>query len=159
MYRMGLLATLRSRFKQGKVIGVMITASHNPEQDNGVKLVDPMGEMLESSWEKIATRLANVTDNELEGEIAKIIEQQDITIGSSNCVYVGMDTRYHSPGLLKAVVDGVMALKGSVREFGIVTTPMLHYFVVCANTKNLYGLPTEEGKRTIDVVENENLIF
>ena len=38
----------------------MITASHNPEEDNGVKLVDPMGEMLESSWESIATKLANI---------------------------------------------------------------------------------------------------
>ena len=37
----------------------MITASHNPEDDNGVKLVDPMGEMLQASWEKYATQLAN----------------------------------------------------------------------------------------------------
>lgn len=37
----------------------MITASHNPEEDNGVKLIDPLGEMLESSWEKHATCLAN----------------------------------------------------------------------------------------------------
>lgn len=41
------------------VIGAMITASHNAEPDNGVKLVDPHGEMLEASWEVIATRLAN----------------------------------------------------------------------------------------------------
>ena len=37
----------------------MITASHNPECDNGVKLVDPMGEMLAQSWEGLATMLAN----------------------------------------------------------------------------------------------------
>jgi len=41
-------------------IGVMITASHNPEEDNGVKLIDPDGEMLEASWESHATNLANV---------------------------------------------------------------------------------------------------
>ena len=41
-------------------IGVMITASHNPEEDNGVKLVDPAGEMLEAAWEKHAAHLANV---------------------------------------------------------------------------------------------------
>ena len=41
-------------------IGAMITASHNPEEDNGVKLIDPDGEMLEASWETYATNLANV---------------------------------------------------------------------------------------------------
>jgi len=41
-------------------IGVMITASHNPEEDNGVKLIDPAGEMLETAWETHATSLANV---------------------------------------------------------------------------------------------------
>ena len=45
--RMGLLAVLRSRSKGGVSIGAMITASHNPAPDNGVKLVDPAGEMLE----------------------------------------------------------------------------------------------------------------
>lgn len=44
-------------------IGVMITASHNPEEDNGVKLVDPLGEMLEMKWEKYATVLANARYN------------------------------------------------------------------------------------------------
>lgn len=39
--------------------GVMITASHNPEPDNGVKVVGPMGEMMEASWEDFATELIN----------------------------------------------------------------------------------------------------
>jgi phosphoacetylglucosamine mutase len=38
----------------------MITASHNPEEDNGLKLIDPKGEMLEALWESIATTVANV---------------------------------------------------------------------------------------------------
>lgn len=145
MFRMGVLATLRSRYREGAVIGVMITASHNPEPDNGVKLIDPKGEMLEASWEKIATDLVNVSDQELEQHVGKIIKDNQIDVTSSSIVYVGMDNRYHSPRLLKAVADGVIALKGNVREFGIVTTPMMHYFVVAANTKEAYGKPTEEN--------------
>ena len=51
----------------------MITASHNPECDNGVKLVDPAGEMLEFSWESLATNLANSTDQEIPAVLDSII--------------------------------------------------------------------------------------
>lgn len=51
-HRMGILAVLRSK-SEGKITGIMITASHNPGGDNGLKLVDPRGDMLKQSWEKV----------------------------------------------------------------------------------------------------------
>ncbi|KAJ8715632.1 hypothetical protein PYW07_010114 [Mythimna separata] len=144
VYRMGLLAVIRSRVKNGRTIGMMITASHNLEPDNGVKLVDPDGEMLEESWESIATTLANVSDNDLEKTVQEIIATEKADMALKASVFIGMDTRYTSPRLAAAAANGVIALKGTPKEFGIVTTPMLHFFVKCRND-NTYGTPTEEG--------------
>ena len=47
--------------------------------------------------------------------------------------------------LCKAVLDGIESVGGIVKDFGVVTTPQLHYFVVCENTKGEYGVPTIEG--------------
>lgn len=93
MFRMGMLAVLRSRV-MSSAIGVMITASHNPEPDNGVKLVDPHGEMLERDWEVIATELANVDDNQVEENIKRIIEQFKIDMDKNATVFIGRDTRF-----------------------------------------------------------------
>jgi phosphomannomutase len=57
--RMGIFACLRSWKCNFKAVGIMITASHNPECDNGLKIVDPSGDMLQESWEKYAEQFVN----------------------------------------------------------------------------------------------------
>ena len=46
----GVLLAVRA-LKMRQVTGICITASHNPAPDNGVKLVEPNGEMLVQDWE------------------------------------------------------------------------------------------------------------
>ncbi|XP_077592998.1 phosphoacetylglucosamine mutase [Stigmatopora nigra] len=144
MFRMGLLATLRS--KQTKAaIGVMVTASHNPEEDNGVKLIDPMGEMLKVSWEDHATQLANAETDQLVSVLEDIVKKEDIDRNQAALVFVGRDTRISSTSLAQMVIDGVSLLGGRYKDYGLVTTPQLHYMVCCHNTMGCYGEATLEG--------------
>lgn len=144
VFRVGIIATLRSRAKHGLAIGIMVTASHNPEEDNGVKIVDPAGEMLESTWEGTATSFANLPDDAVVADIDKIVKENEIDLSESATVVIGRDTRESSPALAKAAADGVRAAGGTVLDFGVLTTPQLHYIVRCYNDPN-YGEATEDG--------------
>ncbi|XP_017349585.1 phosphoacetylglucosamine mutase [Ictalurus punctatus] len=144
MFRMGLLATLRSK-KTKSTIGVMVTASHNPEEDNGVKLIDPMGEMVTPAWEGYATQLANAEQEALCTVLKDIIEKEAVDMSEAASVVIGRDTRPSSENLSRAVLDGVSCLEGHSLDFGLVTTPQLHYMVLCRNTSGCYGTATTQG--------------
>ncbi|KAM5166950.1 phosphoacetylglucosamine mutase isoform 1-T5 [Callospermophilus lateralis] len=144
MFRMGLLAVLRS--KQTKsTIGVMVTASHNPEEDNGVKLVDPLGEMLAPSWEEHATYLANAEEEDMQRVLIDITEKEAVDLQQDAFVVIGRDTRPSSEKFSQSVIDGVTVLGGQVHDYGLLTTPQLHYMVCCRNTSGQYGMATIEG--------------
>ncbi|XP_030054939.1 phosphoacetylglucosamine mutase isoform X2 [Microcaecilia unicolor] len=144
MYRMGLLAVLRS--KQTKsTIGVMVTASHNPEEDNGVKLVDPLGEMLAAAWEEYATCLANAEEQDVTSVLQDVSQKERINLQQEAFVAIGRDTRPSSEKLSQAVIDGVTALGVQYHDYGLVTTPQLHYIVCCRNTKEQYGTSSVKG--------------
>jgi phosphoacetylglucosamine mutase len=149
MFVTGILAALRSKFQKGKVIGAMVTASHNQEEDNGVKLVDPMGEMLEQSWEEYAIWLANAEDFEtLVSKISEIVKITSIDLSIGGTVVSARDTRSSAPKLLQALQDGIEVLDGTYNFYGFMTTPQLHYITRCLNTENTpqsYGVPTREG--------------
>lgn len=149
MCGMGLLAGLRSRKLGGQTIGVMITASHNKAEDNGVKLVDPMGDMLEQDWEKWATHIVNgETPEETMHAYAQVVEHFNIDVAKPANVIYGRDTRPSGVRLVKAVEAGLKATNVEAKDFGILTTPQLHYLVRATNTqndKNPYGDVSEVG--------------
>lgn len=140
MFRMGCLAALRSRHQKGHAIGAMVTASHNPEEDNGVKLVDPEGQMLEQRWEAFATQLANCSDEELPSIISTLASAEGVDMTAKAIVFIGRDTRSTSASLGDAVKDGIEAVGGQVVDMGVVSTPQLHFGVRRYNS----GLPSDE---------------
>ncbi|NWH71138.1 AGM1 mutase, partial [Piaya cayana] len=144
MFRMGLLAVLRSKATVS-TIGVMVTASHNPEEDNGVKLVDPLGEMLHPSWEEYATQLVNAEEQELQKTLNEICQKAGVNQHKDASVFIGRDTRPSSEKLSQSVIDGISVLGGQYHDYGLVTTPQLHYMVCCQNTQGQYGKATLEG--------------
>ncbi|THH34042.1 hypothetical protein EUX98_g140 [Antrodiella citrinella] len=149
MFKVGIIAALRSKKLDGKTIGVMVTASHNPEPDNGVKLVDPRGEMLEASWEGYATTLANTsTTEEFVEALAEFVRSAKIDLSKPARVVYGRDTRPSGPALVAALEDGLHAIGAEARDAGVTTTPILHYLVRATNTKgtkDAYGEDTSEG--------------
>ena len=149
--KMGILASLRSYSQQGKAVGLMCTASHNLEDDNGIKMADPDGGMLNSmAWEKYAVSLANAeTVNEVALIIDEIIEQTNNHSKDKIArmrVHFGRDTRDHSPFLINLAIVAAKSLNFEknqhvdIVDHEIVTTPQLHFFVMHANASQLPNL-------------------
>lgn len=105
--------------------------------------------MLAPAWEVYSTTLANAeTDEELYKEYIKLAEQLGIDTSSPANVVLAKDTRESGPALVKALTDALDAVNAKYHDYGIMTTPQLHYVVRCINTKDdptPYGEPTEEG--------------
>nr|XP_023885812.1 phosphoacetylglucosamine mutase-like [Quercus suber]POE69179.1 phosphoacetylglucosamine mutase [Quercus suber] len=137
VYRVGILAALRSLKMDSSVIGLMITASHNKESDNGVKIADPTGGMLSQHWEPFADALANApSPQHLLHLIIEFVEKENIPLEGVRPaqILLGRDTRPSGESLLEAAKQGINSILGAVAiDMGIVTTPQLHWMVRARN--------------------------
>lgn len=143
IYRLGFLAGLRARYLN-KATGIVITASHNPEEDNGVKIIDPMGEMLEIQWETHATDLVNCSDEKYLPMCDELEKNYPAKSQDPVQVLCGFDSRASSEYLAEAARHGVESSHCKFVSHGLLTTPQLHYIVRCFNDP-AYGTATEDG--------------
>jgi phosphoacetylglucosamine mutase len=133
--RVGMLATMRSRCKSGQFVGVMITASHNPECDNGAKIVDTDGGMLSQSWEPYAEDLINAkTSSDALSLMDTMSSSEAIDKDANAVILIGKDTRPHSTALADCARRGGESLGAVVYDLGEVTTPQLHFVVMYLNS-------------------------
>lgn len=136
------LITLLRSIYCNEFIGIMITASHNPPQDNGFKTVEPKGEMLPQSWEKYVTSVANsVKKGKFDEFIANFLNvatealKETTVEGKELKIIIGRDTRQSSErfssfctkffnNILTATHEKIKFI-----DYGVVTTPQLHFIV------------------------------
>ncbi|BDD60682.1 hypothetical protein MAP00_005783 [Monascus purpureus] len=126
----------------------MVTASHNPAEDNGVKLVDPMGEMLEAEWEAYATRLANAPLEKIADVYDELIKEIDVKMDNPARVVYARDTRASGSRLVGILNSALTVTETEFQDLKFMTTPQLHYVVRCKNTLGTqyeYGEPSEQG--------------
>lgn len=105
--------------------------------------------MLEAAWEAYATSFANASsDTEIETLYTQLVDKLGIDTSLPGRVIYGRDSRESGPALVAALEDGFKVSGAQVANYGVVTTPQLHYIVRCLNTQNTptpYGQPTELG--------------
>ncbi|CAM0905615.1 unnamed protein product [Alopecurus aequalis] len=152
--RAGIVAALRSVKLGGAAVGLVITASHNPVDDNGVKIVDADGGMMSQAWEPFSDALANApTPDALLQLVLQFAKDEGITLGEGHSaqVLLARDTRPTGEYLLDVAAKGINAIVGSVAlDMGILTTPQLHWMV---RNKNK-GLKASEGDYFTQIAES-----
>ena len=114
-YKIGQACSILSHQRK-KPIGIMITASHNPHTDNGVKIIYHDGSMLQPEDEEFMLHSVMSTES-----YKSLIRKSTIIIG--------MDTRESCEDLKELIMRGIryVDLESKIIDIGKVTTPQLHH--------------------------------
>ena len=85
-------------------------------------------------------------DLTLSSKIEEVVQKYSIDLNKEGSIFIARDTRKSSPSLCQAVLDGISCLENNqVTDFGLASTPVLHYLVVCKNGNESYGKCSKEG--------------
>lgn len=132
IFRCGVLMGINSILKE-KNNGIIITASHNPECDNGVKLINHNGEMLSKTWKTHLNELIKCnTFDMFKAYIQQMLKDRKDTSKKTH-VFIGVDTRPSGKRLALICEAGIKGVGGKAVNLGYLTTPELHYYVYHTN--------------------------
>ncbi|KAI5180162.1 phosphoacetylglucosamine mutase [Nematocida sp. AWRm80] len=105
-------------------IGMVITASHNPGEDNGIKYVDKNGNMFNEKSEEMSNQIVNASNSELPSVISKYSLEK-------SRVFICRDTRESGERMTNKCLKASEALSGNhlLFDLGVCTTPQMHYII------------------------------
>lgn len=125
--------------------GIMITASHNSIEDNGVKIISDNGEMIDENIEKLITEYCNGTIM-IKKNIINMIKETSVANLHNNSkkngitlerprISIGMDNRPSSLKIMEKIEDGLLFSFPfiEVDTLGCSSTPLVHYHMVHPN--------------------------
>lgn len=129
--RVGLFMDILAKYYYPHALGIVITASHNPKGDNGLKLVSPEGEMLDWKFESIMDTFINTVD--LETGRNKMIESIKAEFGGkepgpNGLIFVARDTRDSGPEI-QGLMSNPDYISNKFVDFGKLATPVLYFMV------------------------------
>jgi phosphoacetylglucosamine mutase len=131
--RVGLFMDYLAKYFYPQALGIVISASHNPKEDNGLKLINPEGEMLDWKFESCMDKFINCEDldkafTELTTEIDRVHDGQKPS--EQGIIFIARDTRKSGPELHDAITRFATS---KYVDFGELSTPILYFLVAHYN--------------------------
>lgn len=102
------------------ILSVIVTASHNPKEDNGIKIVDFKGQMI----------------NKLQSEYLEYYinnnKKQKIFLNKTNFkLIIGKDTRETGKEIINLISKGIKKVANcNIIDVGYITTPIIHFLSI-----------------------------
>lgn len=158
--RASLMAYVRSSTFCGKTIGIMITASHNRNTDNGIKIIDHNGDYIDKTLENYCDEIVNCEDRDLHKLLSRIHRKmgnmRDFGDGPVPTIAVGRDTRV-SGVLFEEKITEILEMFGAkLVLYQVVTTPQMHYLI---RKCNISGRVFDKNEYFDHLIKNYNEIM